>query len=540
MSLKERERVVMKRKNRMEKLCALSLVLALLVPAMGGCGSRDPAAGETTLWVVTEVSPVDGMNYQAEEAVKRFREAHENVTVNLEILPTDEQEREIRLKQLRAMIPAGQGPDVYLLPVSDTMLLTTPQPYTPTRVEALFPDVTQAMYNGMFADISEYYDADDALGKEALNTTVMDVGVLDGARYVLPLRYNVPVVYTDPQLWEQWGLTREDFDAGVGALMEAALSSEDPELLSCGLMLSADLRMLPKTFDYEKGRLLLSEEALADYMALYQRWKAAVGRNPRMMTKIDIISKGSKWYNGVEGMFTWLESQAVTERYYNSMAQYISDFSTWHAKGFPLYSGTLADAMTAVYIARERGDEMTMLPLRTVDGVLAAEVTYYGAVGSGTGQPELAYEFLRTFLTEEFQWDGCRPRIAKSADTDPDKDPQRKGMVEDSWPVRTEGSVAPLWDNLQYQYLYYVESKYSPGATSRCRKVQEASLTDGDIPALDFAIDEVRFSIAQEEDAALSAALEKLNDSQGNPTDADISALAAEVHLNLWWHMAEG
>ena len=197
---------------------ALLFVLISFLFLLCACGA-DPAGQEGTLWIVTEESSMeDGMTWQAEQIVKEFKSANPDVTVTLEILPNEKersQERSVRLEKIRADILAGNGPDVYLLP-NETFM-----------DEPMFRDVQQAMHNGVFADISTYYDADVTLGKEDLITEVMDGGVVDGARYVLPIRYTYPVLYADQQALDSAGLDLEASAADFNTLWDALLAAGD-------------------------------------------------------------------------------------------------------------------------------------------------------------------------------------------------------------------------------------------------------------------------------------------------------------------------
>lgn len=183
-----------------------------------------------------------------------------------------------------------------------------------------------------------------------------------------------------------------------------------------------------------------------------------------------------------------------------------------------------------------------MLPLRAADGSVVANITYYGAVGSSCKDPALAYAFLRQFLTEEFQWDIYRPRIEKNIlvrnpSVLPEREPQCSGQVENSWPVRTDGSVPWLWRTVQYQMRGVYHSFYGAYET---RQFILMELTDDDVPILSLPIDEVRFPVTLDSAGSLEHALSLLNEEDGSPTDADIDALSQEVRMNLWWHLAEG
>ena len=138
-------------------------LLTMVLFSMHGCGTSHRAEPTHTLWVVTEASCSDGMNLQAEIIAKRMEKDNPGLSVRLDILPTDPQEREITLKQLRTKIMSGNGPDVYLLPTGNQLTVdylvseTTIRQFRQIEVEPLFSDVSQAMRNGIFRDIQSLY-----------------------------------------------------------------------------------------------------------------------------------------------------------------------------------------------------------------------------------------------------------------------------------------------------------------------------------------------------------------------------------------------
>ena len=82
------------------KITVLLLVLCLL-SGLGGCGIKQAGENTSSLWVVTEASCSDGMNLQAEMIAERMEKENPGLTVQLDILPTDPQEREIRRRACR-------------------------------------------------------------------------------------------------------------------------------------------------------------------------------------------------------------------------------------------------------------------------------------------------------------------------------------------------------------------------------------------------------------------------------------------------------
>ena len=70
------------------------LLLFIHLLFLCGCSTRHTVS-ETgqVLWVVTEASCSDGMNLQAEIITKRMEKENPGLTVELDILPTDPQEK---------------------------------------------------------------------------------------------------------------------------------------------------------------------------------------------------------------------------------------------------------------------------------------------------------------------------------------------------------------------------------------------------------------------------------------------------------------
>ena len=194
------------------------LVCVLFPVLLVGCGNT-----EITLRVLTEASNPQNQGHsrfydQLDILIEQFMAQHENVTVVVERLPEAGTEREYAIERLRASIMAGKGPDIFVMPSPGTNIYFGAPDEIITE-DVLFPDVEQAMHNGLFYDLSEFYDADSELDKDGLVTSVMDAGTVGDARYVLPLRYNFPVAYVYPEKFEEAGLDLEIFDQGCAALL---------------------------------------------------------------------------------------------------------------------------------------------------------------------------------------------------------------------------------------------------------------------------------------------------------------------------------
>ena len=533
-------------KQKISVIALLSLLLGLVMQTMVACA---PVSQETSeLWVVTEESTSDGMNYQAEEAAKIFQQEYPGVTVKLEILPTDATERSIYLKQLRTQIMAGNGPDVYLLPTGNELITDSrmKQNTDSVTVEPLFSDIEQAMYAGMFWDLQDYYEADTALNTEGLQQDVMDAGVVDGARYVLPLRYTMPVllVNRDSEITRTLDAAGLSWDDGISDLAAYALDVEDT-MLATGLQLPEETSVFSMLYDYQKGKNLITKDEISEYMRLYQQWYALSNAAKQQM--IETVQEETVEFLNEE--FHDYFSDVLEEfglRFsigsFNSVSQYVISDIYWIQSGLPVYSTSLSDVIESAVLAEALQQQIDMYPLRRNDGSVGAEITYFGAISASCTDAALAYDYLRLFLTEDFQWDGIRPRADRSRDDANYKasEVQSYGFVEDSWPVRAIGASSHLYSTLQYQSTYITSGISETKARLGQVKSTMANLTDVDLPILNIDIDEARFPIYLAEEETLAYALSQLNNADGTPTDVDIDVLAEKVYQNLWWHLAEG
>ena len=533
-------------------LSAIIFSLCLLV----SCAAQTAVQEPLTLQVLTEHSPSDGMNYQVEQIAAAFMEGHDGVTVEIEYLPTDAEERSLYLYQLRVEIMSGQGPDVYLLPTRG-LLYDNLKTYfnslggiTSYKVEPLFSDVVLAMENGVFQDVSTYYDNDHELHTENLHQTVMDAGIWNGARYLLPIRYNMPVLITDPNELS----FRLTSDLTILDLAEKAIAAGDTAFATA-LQMPEDFSAFSQLLDYKAGSVLVSQDLFAKYLLLYQQVKALCAK-PFQSFREKTFQR--MWGDHPEQIKPSMEEWEQVDPYglfyyYCETHSFSADQLYWQTEGFPIFIGDICSTLHNAAINQYLGTQTIVQPLRCADGSIAAEVTFYGAVGASCESPELAYDFLREFLTEEAQWDLLRPR-SEYANADIWNIPpesQCRGFVENSWPVRTKGSVQHLWDTIQYQIysgISYQGLGISSGplaqleaARARAKRFKNAIiLTDEDLPILFTPIDEVRFPITLPENESMAWALAQLNEEDGTPTDVDIDALAEQLHQNLWWHLAEG
>lgn len=465
-------------KRIVEILGLILILLILLLLRLGACGSPEYSGQPLELWLVTEQSRGGGMNQQAEMMMERFREIYPNVTIRLDILPQNEESRTAYLKKIRSEIMSGGGPDLYLMPTYEQLYPEGATAST-TFMEPLFPSVPKQMYNGIFTDISQYYDADEALGKDGLVTGVMDAGVMDGARYVLPLRYDYDVLLVNADALEELGTDSSVFTGGIDDLHELAERLQN-DYASLGLAAKPDFTHTSSYIDFQTENVLLDTREFTDLIRGYYRTVELTNSN-------DHQEEGHYW-----GAHFFVTKESFPGYYCsidNYIARGIAKEGIFSTAGYPFMRIGMQDLVDAAAAIKIRQQNVQMYPIRAADGRLIAEITYYGAVGSGCRYPEIAYEFLRLFYSQELQWEQYYPWNTGDA---------VESMSERGYPVRSTGSAEYFYENIRAKLvldqLFDKRMKNYRSMKRREPLLEEGfTITDEDLSILSTPVDEARF-----------------------------------------------
>lgn len=427
---------------------------------------------DESLWVL--------VNYLYDRLVDKvaqsFQQAHPDVPLRIEYVPRDDAERELYLEQLRTKIMAGQGPDVFLL----------------DKYTNVFSDVGQSMHNGLFLDISTYYDQDTALEKDGFAQSIMDAGVVDGARYILPLRYNFPVLYVDIQQLASAGISLEALGNGLSGLAEVMQKLGKTAVITDITQMEFYYlqNFFPEMIDYETREVTWSKSQLVEFLAQYR----------------EVLSLAEGEY------LPW---------FHVGISSYIADEEYLGQAGTCIYWGTLCELVEIVRVSKVTGRELAIFPMAAYDGSVCAQISHLGAIGANTDKPELAYEFLRAFMLRENQWENSLGDI--------------KGrLTTGNWPVLVKDSWVQIDEDLW------------TGNMAACRAgARRAAVAATTVTVEDYAILNTEISKAY---LPLDCADEFMMTirQQLNPylnTDAasvDVEALADQLIQQLQWLVAEG
>ncbi len=475
-------------------LCGLLSAL-LLFSVMGCYGEEQEAEDDKVLRILVERNDyydTNGLEYQIELAIQRFAKEYPDYQIVLEELPKPENGRAEMLQKIRTELMAGKGPDVLLLSNAYSVFeWTNPR-------EPLFADIELSMRNGLFYDISEFYNADTALQKGELEPVIMEAGVLDGARYVLPLRFDIPVMFVEKNRFAETGLSEDLFEMGILELIDYFVSMEDDAIASNFFLQYVypqfAMNMFPRLFDYDKGSVAVTREEIETFLRAFQAYRL---RFVKSVEQHDVSDSVEMHRYTQDGLY-WTEQ---TDNF--------------------LLIQSLQNMLEILAIGKTKGAELEAYPLRSADGSVVADITFYGAVSAGSKHPKLAYEFIRLFLTKNYQWDrNAAPWIGNYW-----------YLSTYGWPVRTKGSLAEVAQSAQEASKFeWAPVKY---------KIDFGLLTNEDLLVEELPIDSARFSIALEHGFWLDMkTLQKYG--LDGPTDVDIPKLAQTWMERLQVHIDEG
>ena len=342
-------------------LLILALALVLLLP---GCG------GETSVWQETPVVPQTNESLSVfcvgtlndskmiQTAAELFRGKYPEVEVELILSgPDDTTEMDDeRYQQMAAQVMAGEGPDVFI-------------------INSYFMDVEKLVRQGVFADMEPFFEADN-FDWEPYNQAVMDGGVWNGKRFVIPLGYKFPVLFTTRSVLEETGFDVDACGDYQGFLEETTRYMESEgrtrQLLYSPKWLTYDMEVagLPIA-DYDTRTIDLSSPVLEDF---FQWRKTIIEMDP----SYPIGSVG-----GLKG------------------AADVRD-------GKVLWTSTLLGPLFGLYYdyaALKTIDEAVMMPIRDINGGIQAELQYPVAVRANSENLQNAYNFIKLLLGRAVQTD---------------------------------------------------------------------------------------------------------------------------------------
>ena len=266
----------------------------------------------------------------------------------------------------------------------------------------LVENVEKGMATGLFADLTTLYNQDETLQKDVLLEKVMDAGVMDDKRYILPLRYQYPIILTLEDELQAAGLEISELSQNAETFLSTVLSQKKSAWHVSGANVFAAnlINVFPSLCDYSTGEVSLDEETVVATLSQYMELLSSLDQK-------SIEADGGVWPNFLSA-----------DRPLSTL--FLSD-----------------DLFFYLDIAYAQYQDLVAVPFAAQDGSIVANVSYYGAVSANCAAVEEAYEFLKLFLSREVQSGGALEADGASYDAS-------EWGTTHGWPVRSDITAAEL------------------------------------------------------------------------------------------------
>ena len=304
------------------------------------CGLAGCSNKETEENVVT-VCTEESVKIHLDAIAKLWEKQNKGARIEFLVLPPNTAENEIKLSELRTEIMSGEGPDVFIL--------SGINPMASEKQNVLFPNPEKIMYTDTFLPLDEYIQDAKYMNLNNWNSTIMKAGQTEEGQVILPLYYEYGLYAYSEEMRE----IIRDFPDNWNDLMNT-----ENEMLQCdlqGTMMVQFRYAVGEIADYEKEKLLLSENLLEE----------------QLEKAINFKKEGLKL----------LEEQGAEYRNKVLVGPYLDH--------------------TVAFLKGERNTSHALWPVKNIDSGITANITLYAAVNRNTEQPEEAFSFLDTLLSDE-------------------------------------------------------------------------------------------------------------------------------------------
>lgn len=189
---------------------------------------------------------------KAMSAVEEYNRGNDKTIIRI----TSFTDREEYRKKMSTEILSGEGPDIILFNCKD------------------LPTIHKMMDSRVFYNINEYIEKDNDFSISDFNQKVLECGVIDGKRYLVPLEYGLPTLYTTADILKGGNIGLDSSDWTWEGIKNATSGyvdkANDRYLLTDikfrEMLQNSGLRFL----DYEKKQVLFNT---ADFIELLNTYK---------------------------------------------------------------------------------------------------------------------------------------------------------------------------------------------------------------------------------------------------------------------------
>lgn len=187
------------------------------------------------------------VEYQFADDARRlldlWKSMNQGIDGKLEILPKDEDTREIRKTNIQTELMSGEGPDIFILSTNNYIY------------DNFFENTEKAMHSNIFLPLDELLEQKDRINTENWNQKILEAGKTETGQMVLPLTYS----------YEKYAFPKSVLNSAetLPISWEELIECNNPLIQSAMLIRAYSFHpLLGKIANYEDEKLLFTKEEL--------------------------------------------------------------------------------------------------------------------------------------------------------------------------------------------------------------------------------------------------------------------------------------
>ncbi len=345
------------------KMCRVLLLMITALVSVTACSSSDDVDSRKSKNVKAEIK-IDVLSYDRYilAAIKQFNETHTDISINYGDVITYSEEYK---NKYITSLSVGEGPDI--IRIDPKMGLLTA--------------VHKTAKSGIFYDLNEFIEKDKNFKLTDYNQKVMNSGIIDGKRFLIPLRYNFSTYFAKEGVLKKNGFTTEgqnytleNFTNEVYAFMQKNKGTGKYFMTLHNFTLSDIVKISGLSFvDLNKKNAKFDSTEFIDLLNIYKKLYSVKTEIPK-----DIV------YYSSDDTFG---SSIVCPDFNNGNSLIINNMDSL------LWSRDKNNKEANTYLFPKYAKKKSIL----------LEPMLYLAINSKCKYKKEAFEFIKLLLTEEYQ-----------------------------------------------------------------------------------------------------------------------------------------
>lgn len=338
----------------MKKAVLIFLSMMLLCTSLTGCGDKKSAVINPT----TELTIYLDVYSKGKLArtISEYKRVYPEVNLNLvDLSQLDIFEYNTKLKN---EVQSGKGPDV--IDVS-TMA---------------FENAYKTVNSGVFCELAPLIEADEAFNLDDYNKVVMDAGVFDSKRYLMPITFKSPFLMTTQSILDETKIDRAKLTdiISIATEFDRYLAEGDKRIFKETRQWYMGLyQFLGLDFaDYSNASYNLDEELITQAAELFQR----------IYPQDKPVSDGMTFSSTFDGFHDLSTGQGLFKYYY------------W---------GDISSIVSNAAALVGTDEKPIFLPIKTADNKLQATVLDSVGINANSPNKKNAFNFIKTMLSDPVQ-----------------------------------------------------------------------------------------------------------------------------------------